>query len=184
MQRLLDATREPVTVTELARNLRLFTGDGEYAGDGIEELQTLIRAARADAEYYTGRIFAEQTVSLNFRDFADVMTLHRDLSSIAAVRYYDVANEPQLLTPGTYFAAADSLMFLSSEFPAVYPRSDAVRVEFVVGGGLVCQTVKHAIILIASHWYENREASSPLQIRDVPLSYQWLLDSHRIVSIA
>ena len=184
MKLIAPATVEPVTVTELARNLRLFTGDGDYVGGEAGELQALIRAARADAEYYTGRVFAEQTVALNFRDFAGVMPLHRDLNSVVAVRYYDAANEPQLFTPGTYFAAVDSLMFFNGEFPTVYPRSDAVQVEFTVGGGIVCQTVKQAIILIASHWYENREASSPLQIRDVPLSYQWLLDSHRVVSIA
>lgn len=184
MKLITPATTEPVSVTELARNLRLFTGDGDYAGTETAELQALISAARADAEHYTGRFFTEQTLAATFRDFAGVMLLHCDLVEVGIVRYYDADNAVQILTPGTYFSTGDSLMFLNANLPAVYPRGDAVQVEFTVGGGVVCPTVKQAILLIASHWYENREASSPLQIRDVPLSYQWLLDSHRVVSIA
>ena len=184
MQLITPAAAEPVTVTELARNLRLFTGLGDYAGTETAELQALISAARADAEHYTGRFFAQQTYRQHFRDFSPMLALHRDLISVDQVQYYDSNNQLQVIPSDAYFSTLDNILFFeSAQFPAVFQRGDAVLIDFTVGRAHVKPTVKQAILLIASHWYENREASSPLQIRDVPLSYQWLLDSHRVVSI-
>jgi uncharacterized phiE125 gp8 family phage protein len=185
MKLITPASLEPVTVTELARNLRLFTGDGDYMGAESVELQALISAARADAEHYTGRFFAEQTLEAHYRDFNSGMRLQPDLLSVGQVRYYDVDNLLQVISPELYFTSQGGVVFFNSTFfPAVYQRGDAVLITFTVGAAFVEPTVKQAILLIASHWYENREASSPLQVRDVPLSYQWLLDSHRILRIA
>ena len=185
MQLITPATVEPVTVTELARNLRLFTGAGEYEGEETAELQAFISAARADAESYTGRFFAAQTYRQHYRDFSPMLVLHRDLISVTQVQYYDKDNQLQTIPDNQYFSSLDNILFFeSASFRSVAQRGDAVMIDFTVGQAHVKPTVKQAILLIASHWYENREASSPLQIRDVPLSYQWLLDSHRAVSIA
>lgn len=176
--------QEPITVTELARNLRLFSGEGEYVGSEQLELTGFLRAAREDAENYTGRKFAPQVVRFTCAAFAPIFRLHPDLTSIVQVQYFDKDNYQQTLDAGIYFCAAESLMFASQAFlPFTYARPDAVWIDAELGGSLVPATVKQAILLIASHWYENREASSPLQIRDVPLSYQWLLDSYRSARI-
>jgi uncharacterized phiE125 gp8 family phage protein len=175
---------EPVTVTELARNLRLFTGDDEYTGPEKAELAGFIQAARADAEHYTGRYFARQAVRFSFSTFASVFTLHPDCREIRQIQYFDPTNKQQTLEGGLYFIAGECLLCANQNLlPTVYGRPDAVWLDMVLGVELIPPTVKQAILLIASHWYENREASSPLQIRDVPLGYQWLLDSHRLVSI-
>lgn len=182
MQIVTPPTVEPVTVTELARNLRLFTGDGDYAGAEVAVLQGVIQAARADAEHYTGRFFARQTVRRVLRDFMPLIPLHRDWLSVSTVQYYDADNQVQAIASEDYFLSPAGMVLLIGQYPAVYQRGDAVQVTFDVGQEHVPPTVKQAILLIASHWYENREATSPLQIRDVPLSYQWLLDSHREVA--
>lgn len=184
MMTITPATAEPVTVTELARNLRLFTGDGDYAGQDVAELQALITAARVDAENYSGRYFCQQTLRQHYPSFQRMLTLHIDVSSIAAVRYYDPTNTLQTLPATDYFLTLEKVMFFDQHgLSDVYDRADAVQIDFGAGMERIPQPVKQAILLIASHWHENREASSPLQVRDVPLSYQWLLDSYRIVRV-
>ena len=184
MKLITPATVEPITVSELARNLRLYTGEGDYAGSEQDLLRALISAAREDAEHYTGRIFARCKLQQTFRDFSTMLILHHDLISVVSVSYYDVSNQLQTIDPENYFTTQDNLLFTADSFPPVFPRGDAVIVDFEAGQTVIKPTVQQAILLIASHWYENREASSPLQVRDVPLSYQWLLDSHRDYKIA
>ncbi|TXG78001.1 phage gp6-like head-tail connector protein [Candidatus Dojkabacteria bacterium] len=176
---------EPVSVTELARNLRLFTGEGEYTGAEQAELLGFIQAARADAEHYTGRYFAKQTVRFVFPAFASVLCLHSDCRELVQIRYFDTDNTQQTLTnTELFFITGDVLICANSVLlPKTYGRLDAVGVDVVLGVEITPPSVKQAILMMASHWYENRETSSPLQVREVPYAYQWLLDSHRLVSI-
>lgn len=181
MQLITPPTTEPISVDELAKNLRLLTGD-TYTGTETTELQRLISAARADAEHYTGRFFAQQTWRQVFAAFANPLPLHPDCLSIDAVQYVDSTHQSQTLPADAYFCDTAGNCHFTTTLPAVYSRPDAVQITFTVGAAYVEPTVKQAILLIASHWYENREASSPLQVREVPFAYQWLLDSHSIIA--
>ncbi len=203
MLRLITSpTVEPVTVTELAANLRLFVATEQqstYIGYEATFLQSLITAAREDAEHYTGRYWAVQTLEKTLRDFAAEMPLTPSLRSISSVNYLDADEVERAVGPAEYLPLFSSftggIEFRSTySFPSVAERSDAVRVQFEVGPmsvatenglkPLVPAVVKQAILLIASHWYENREAAnvtgSGLEIREVPFAYRWLLDSYRI----
>lgn len=46
--------------------------------------------------------------------------------------------------------------------------------------GILPPTIKHAVLLTVASLYENRESISPIQLHDVPRSFQWLtsLDRH------
>lgn len=183
---------EPVTVTELAVNLRLFIptdAQPEYIGPESTLLAALISAAREDAEHYTGRYWSVQTLTKTFRDFEPTLALTPNLLTVSRVAYLDADELEQELPPTEYLPAYGNFyggveFRPSCVFPTVAERSDAVTVSFVVGAQQVPVTVKQAILMMASHWYENREAANitggGVEIREVPFAYRWLLDSHRI----
>ncbi len=160
--------QEPVTVTELAQNLMLVADSGDYTGNESDKLLQLIQAARADAEHYTGRYFAMQAVRHAFPFLRKSMDLHTDTQSIDVVKYYDQDNNLQEINQEDYFSAGKSLQLKRTDFK-LYQRPDALQVDCQVGQNMnVLPDIKRAILLIASHWYENREATTPLNVRQVP----------------
>ncbi|MEZ5537636.1 MAG: head-tail connector protein [Thiolinea sp.] len=185
-------TVEPVTVTELATNLNRFIPtdeQSEYADYDVGFMAALISAAREDAEHYTGRYWAVQTLEKTFRDFDKTLSLTPTLRSISSVNYWDQEDTERAFPTTDYLPAfgnfCGGIEFRDPyAFPSVAQRSDAVNIRFEVGPYHTPATVKQAILLIASHWYENREAANitggGLEIREVPFAYRWLLDSHRI----
>lgn len=62
-------------------------------------------------------------------------------------------------------------------WPQIATRPDAVRVTFVAGYGdaaAVPQAIKHAILLLVGHWFENREA---VQIGQAPMELPLAVDA-------
>ena len=47
-------------------------------------------------------------------------------------------------------------------------------------GGNAPQTVQQAILLMVSHWYNNRDASDPLTLKEVPFGVHALLDCEKL----
>lgn len=178
MQVLIAPSVEPVSVDELARNLRLFTG-ASYDGVERDLLQDLIRAARADAEHYTGRYLANCTVRQYFAGFAPCLSLHPDAQQVQALGYWDENQQAQSYPLAQTRLVLNQLYSSVTDWPRVTAQPAAVWVDYHAGLDPLPANLKQAIVLIASHWYENREASSPLQVRDVPFAYTWLLDAYR-----
>jgi len=50
------------------------------------------------------------------------------------------------------------------------------------GGGTIPTTLKHAILLIAGHWYNQREAVSGVQMSEVPYTLQALIKPYRLLT--
>lgn len=40
--------------------------------------------------------------------------------------------------------------------------------------------LKHAMLMMIAHWFENRETTSSLTIKDVPMSFHFLVDPYRL----
>ena len=179
-----EPLREPVSVTELAFNLRLTANDTEaYAGIELGLLQRLIRAARQEAENYTGRALALRLFKSVFARFNFCMPICIGLVGIESICYYDADNNLQQF-PLTNYQVETVLPIgeveIISDFPTLSSRKNPIEIIYKAGFETADDAIKQAVILLASHFYENREASSPLSIKQVPLSYQWLLDSYRI----
>jgi uncharacterized phage protein (predicted DNA packaging) len=41
--------------------------------------------------------------------------------------------------------------------------------------------IRAAVLLLVGHWFTNREATSPLQLREVPMGVQRIIDQFRVV---
>lgn len=180
--------KEPVTVDELAFNERLIT-DPETPYDGPEKalLEHLITVAREDVENFTSRAIIHQQRRVLVPEFDKTIALCRNLVSIDSVKYLDSDHTQQTIDPSEYSAVKNQVIdyiLMLGATPQVADRGDAVEIIFTTGMSENAEgvpgAIKQAIIMLAGHYYQNREATSPLTVKNVPLAYQWLLGSYRL----
>ena len=70
-----------------------------------------------------------------------------------------------------------------TDWPDIYDRPDAVEVNFTAGyadAASVPKILRHAVLLLISHLYENRAAVSNGQVTEIPYTVKHLLESHRV----
>jgi uncharacterized phiE125 gp8 family phage protein len=182
----------PVTVAEAKEHLRIvdFTDDDDY-------IAGLIDAARKWCEDYCERTFADCQYTVAFDDFQAVRIelprppLRLNASSSEAtvsIAYVDTGGTTQTLTwaesstqdfrvdkdfvPGLAYP-----LYLET-WPSTRIDDKAVQVTYLAGYGSVAavpQAAKHAIKMLVSHWYTNREAVDRSGNKDVPLGVYDLL---------
>jgi uncharacterized phiE125 gp8 family phage protein len=172
---------EPVTRAELVAQLRLNTTSGIEA-----ELDRAIVAARELFERQTGRAVLPTT----FRQFAGSFFVELQVGPVIAlnsVQYYDSADTLQTLTGCVLDSAAiPAVVYLTLDnYPALSRRvRRPVRVEFVAGwtsAAAVPAAVRLAILLLAAHFYEQREAyrDSAFEMRVVPEGWERVVALHK-----
>jgi uncharacterized phiE125 gp8 family phage protein len=114
---------------------------------------------------------------------------------LASVDKFEVTDQNGTTTE---FAAASFIadvvgipgrIVLKEAYDWPYPAADlasanAVAISYTVGygasGASVPERIKLAIKMLASHWYENREAQSPLGLHEVPMGVRALLANFRV----
>ena len=176
-----------VTVAELKSQTRI-NWDEE---DGY--LETLLKAAITHLEQISGRAFVSQTWVQSFDEFCGVLQLERgDLISIDSVTYYDADGATQTADDGIYdgytdYAGPFVSLKAGESWPATATRPDAVTVTWKAGFGADATTVpddiKHAIKLLAAHWFRNREAVGEGRFEELPLNVKALISSYRIMFV-
>lgn len=161
------ASAEPVSVDQARAHARLGPSDGAEAADLLLKLQT----ARADRESFTQRQFVTATWLLTQCEFEREIDLPRPpLQSVTWVKYYDADNVLQTVDSSKYRvhhpsgdrAGHGEIEFDACyQFPVVYPREDAVQIQFVAGygddGESVPAPLRHAILLVFAELYAFRE---------------------------
>lgn len=160
---------EPVSAEDAARQLRV---DEESSAE-YGAIEAKIKAAREDAEAYTGRAFVTQTWEAVLDAFPTdgVIPLAKgDLQSVTSVKYLDAAGVEQTLSSALY--QVDStirdgetggrvVLAPNASWPATSDKVNAVRVRFVAGYGdpaAVPEKVKQAILLMVGDLYAHRES--------------------------
>lgn len=185
LTRTTAPSAEPVSVAEVKTHLRITVDDED------SYLDTLIPAARQHTEEYLSRALITQTWALYLDRFAwPYVELPRPpLQSVGSVKYVDDDGITQTVAASEYTVDTDSepgRVFESydGEWPSHRTVEKAVTITYDAGYGAnasdVPQTIRHAILLLVGHMYENREASSPLTIKTVPMAYDSLLAPYRI----
>jgi uncharacterized phiE125 gp8 family phage protein len=172
-----------VTLAEAKAHLRVDHSDED------SYIQSLINAAVSYLDGFSGRLgraILEQTWRVDFEAFADELRLPvGDIIAVSSVSYYDQNNVQQTLASTVYQLLTDGLgSYLALKpgqvWPAVYVRSDAVRVTWTAGFGATASSVpagiKHAALLLVAHWYDNRSAVNVGNITsDLPFTVDALL---------
>ena len=182
-------TAAPAVLLDVADAVRHCRVDGSDS-DTVATITALCLAATDHLDGYAGilgRALVTQTWTQAFDAFGCKLRLPLDPVSSATVAYYDASNVSQTLATSVYQLLTDELgPFITlkpdQDWPSTYDREDAVTVTFVCGYGAasaVPQAIKHAALLLVSHWNENREAAASDAPTELPLAVDRLLSPYR-----
>jgi len=183
---------EPISLSEAKLHIRKATDDED------ELIESLIKAAREDAENFTGRALATQTFEYILDEFPDgEITLPMPLlQEVLSIKYKDKDGLEAEWAAENYIADSDSepaviIPAYGKSYPTntLYPIG-AIRIKYKAG--YICdgvtpahliipEIIKQALKLIIGHLYENREevliGKTAVKI---PLSAESLLGPYRI----
>lgn len=174
---LATAGSAPVTTTEVKAQLAINFSDDDTL------LAALIAAATDMAENITGRQLMTQTWDHWFDEFPEQILLPiAPIASVGSVKYYDGTNTQQTLSSSLYYADLHSYPAVIkpvTTWPATYDKPNAVTVRITAGyasADLIPAGIKQGILMLIGHLYENREATAPITITEVPMSARFLLE--------
>lgn len=187
LDRIIDATVEPVTVEQAKSHCRVLIDDDDAL------FAIYIKAAREYCEQVTGRSFLQQTWRLSLEMFPRVnwttippgseqtfyscipywrtpyILLPRPkLIGVVSVTYLDLTGTRQTLDPSQYdvdFDAEPATISPApgSYWPAALWRKGSIQITYTSGYGsdptAVPAPLQLAILMLVGHWYENREAT-------------------------
>jgi len=176
----------PISLNEAKAHCRIDHSDDNNTFDA------LILVATSYADGWTGilgRCLVTQTWRQDFDRFNRCLRLPLyPVSAITSVKYDDTSDIEQTVAGSNYDLLDDDLgAFLrfkdTFSFPSIHDDRPAVRVTYSAGyanAAAVPEAIKHGLLLLISHWYENRE---PIvvgqQAQQVPLAVDALLAPYR-----
>ena len=180
---------EPIDLDAAKKHLRVEHEDEDLL------ITSLITAARETAEITTGRAFLTQEWELTLDAFpAAGFDLPRPpLQSVTSVKYLDVNGVEQTLATAKYLVDTRSEPGrVTPAYGEIWPSTrnviNAVTVKFKAGYGAVPEvpeSLKSAIKLLLSHFYEIREPVNVGNIvTEIPLGVERLLWQHKVVTFA
>ena len=185
---------EPVTLSEAKAHLRVDTSDDDtYIG-------TLITAAREWCEQYLDRTLVHTQWVMRFDKFPDSgiepVELPRPPMVTSGTATAVTVTFTQEAGPTSTYSTAEYRVDRNATPGTILPiygttwtphRQDdnAISVTWWAGygasGSSVPAAIRHAILMLLGHWYENRQAtvSTGAVPQDVPFGVRSLLDSVR-----
>jgi uncharacterized phiE125 gp8 family phage protein len=175
-------TVRPVTLADLKDHCRVSGGDEDSLLDG------LILAATEYVQTALDRQLVTATWTLTLPALPSEITLPwPPLATVTSVKYYDSGNVLQTLATSQYQVVKTNvpgriIPAYNVTWPDTYDRADAVVVTYTSGQAVasVPAAAKQTILLLAAHWYANREAvSQGPTMAPVPLALDSLIQSLR-----
>lgn len=191
LTRTVEPTEEPITLAEAKAHLRVDdTTEDTY-------ISALITAARAHAESLTERQFITATYVLRLDEFpvrcTDIIRVPRpNLLTVTSITYVDQNGDTQTLSSTLYQVDIASLPgrimpAYGQLWPTTRCQLNAVAVTFTAGYGAAAAVpvpIKHAVKLLVSHWFENREPVVVGTITsEVPTTVKALLGPYRVGTV-
>jgi len=156
--------------------------------DGTDEdalLAGYLAAAVGYAEHYTQRSIGEQTLELALDAFpaCGAIDLPRGpVASIESIKYLDAAGVEQTLSDTQYslddYGLVPRVILVADAWPATDAVANAVKVRYEAGS--LPDAVKTALLLTVGHLFENREATAPDNLAELPLGVDCMLDTVKV----
>lgn len=185
IERVTAPAADPVTLAEVKAHCRISDSDSDTL------LNALIAAAvdLIDGDGVLGRAMITQTWAQWVPQSPGRVRLKMGpFQTLDAVQYYDAAGVLQDADETNFRAEkiGDFVEIVPKEgatWPGTQNRNDAIKITYIAGFGAaadVPQGIRHAILMLIAHWYENREATSEMTLRDAPMAVEALLNRHRV----
>ena len=183
---------EPISTAVAKAHLRV-----DFATDDTL-IDALVVAAREYVEQVTGRALITQTWELLDDRFKgrEIHLSYAPLQSVTSVKYIDTGGVEQTFSSDNYTVYTYSShpgevgLNYDEEWPQTRRIEDAVIVQFKAGygdaGSDVPQPILQAMLMLISHWYENRESTvSGLRIEpfQMPEAFDMLISPYRILKV-
>ena len=184
---LLEApATTPVTLTEVKDQLRVEHTDD----DTLINRLISVAVAYTDVQGALGHAMITQKWGqwVNSTPPQTVKLLLGPLIAVTAVKYYDTDGVLQTDTLSNYeiFGTEFSSTIGPKEgfaWPVTQDRPDAIRIEYTIGYGSattdIPETLRHALMMLIGHWYDNRETTMMDELSNVPYGFDALMDMHR-----
>lgn len=178
--------REPITLQQAKDHLNIDFNDDDAL------IEMIITAAREAVENYTGRILITSTRGHQRDCLDDVIELPHTAQSVTSIEYIDADGATQTLAQTEYDldvnrTPARITRGYDKTYPSVRNTHNAVTITYVSGYGDNAQDVpaplKSAMLLLIGHLYENREATAPISITEVPMATSYLIKPYRIYTL-
>lgn len=166
---------QPVSLAEAKLHLRVDHNDEDA------QILGLIRAATEHLDGWTGilgQCVVEQTWRQDFDALAACVPL--PLGPVLSITEITVDGEP--LDDSSYSLAIDGAGRGYVEFDGV-AGSGPVSITYKAGYALIPEPLKVAILLLAGHWYQNREAATPGALSALPMAVDALIAPYRRVGV-
>ena len=176
----------PITIEEVKAQLRVEHDDD----DTILTRLIDVAVTYTDVRGALGQAMITQKWAqwINANPPQNVSLILGPVQDVTAIKYYDTdgvlqtddINNYQVF--GTDFATVISPKD-SFTWPVSQQRSDAIKIEYEIGYGdeitSVPQTIRHALMLLIGHWYDNREQTGVDELSNIPFGYEEMLNLHR-----
>ena len=157
---------QPISILGLAP-LKLHLNEAADVSDNDDLIASYCSAAWDYSERYTWRQLLTASFRLSLPRWQHVIVIPRPrTAAIASVQYYDAANVLQTLDPADWRAdlESDVVDLEVFEFPTLYDRPDAVRINYTAGYGVTAAdfppVLLHAVRLLVGQYYATREPST------------------------
>ena len=173
----------PVGILTVKDHLRI------VGNDENSYLSNLIVVAGDWAEHYLNKHLISKQIRVYLDGFSsEIIVKLYPLQSIDAVAYYDSDNVRQVLTASDYDAdEIDGRLSSFGGWPATYDKYNAVEIDITVGYGdfhaQLPRSIQQAMLLLIGHLYENREDTTDLKLKQLPMGAKALLSPFRDPSI-
>lgn len=197
LRKITQPAVEPVTLSEIKAHVRVEHEEEDAL------LQGYVQAARIYCETKTDRCFIDTQLEMKLDTFPAGIELSLPLPPFTStpsrqaieVTYLNVQLQPLTVTeaepvivssPGTFIANRASTPAVltpnvNGYWPVTGPIRSAVTVRWWAGYGLdgtsVPKPLRHAVMMLAGHWYLNREAVAPGSMTNVPYGVDELLST-------
>lgn len=176
----------PINLFEVKDQLRIEHSDD----DALLARLINVAVAMTDVKGVLGHAMITQTWAqwMGPNPTQAVQLLLGPVQSVSAVKYYDEAGVLQTDTLSNYsvFGVPSKTTVEPKEgfsWPVTQERDDAIKIEYIIGYGDsendVPDTIRHALMLIIGHWYDNREQAQMDELSEIPFGFMELLNIHR-----
>lgn len=185
LNRVIAPTVSAVSLAECKTDLRISGSEHDA------EIVRLINDAIDYCEGPNGVIglpFLTQTWEMTARKFeAKCLLPLAPVQSLASITYYDTDNAQQTYDVSNYILYGDDSYARietldTATLPSTYDRPDAVKIRFVVGFGDTAESVpasvRRAIRVLVSHWFDNPGAAASVDLKPIPRAFDSLAALH------